>query len=38
MWSLVVPALLFLAAFTATYLLYRRFARQEEPRQPASRV
>ena len=26
-WTLVVPALLFSVAFLATYLLYRRFAR-----------
>ena len=28
LWSIVVPALLFLVAFAATYLLYRRFARR----------
>jgi len=27
-WTVVVPALLFLIAFAATYLLYRRFARR----------
>ena len=26
LWSVVVPALLFLVAFVATYLLYRRFS------------
>ena len=26
LWSVVVPALLFLLAFVATYLLYRHFA------------
>ncbi len=29
LWTLVVPALLFLVAFAATYLLYRRFSRPE---------
>jgi hypothetical protein len=29
-WSIVVPALLFLVACSATYLLYRRFARKLE--------
>lgn len=28
LWSVVVPALLFLLALTATWLLYRRFARK----------
>ncbi len=29
LWSVVIPALLFVVAFLATYLLYRRFAREE---------
>lgn len=31
-WSYVVPALLLLAAFLGTLLLYRHFAQQETPR------
>jgi hypothetical protein len=31
-WTLIVPALLFAASFLATFLLYRRFAREEERR------
>jgi len=30
LWTLVIPALLFAIAFLATFLLYRRFARQED--------
>ena len=30
LWTLVIPALLFALSFLATFLLYRRFARQEE--------
>jgi hypothetical protein len=29
-WTLVVPALLFAVSFLATFLLYRRFSRQED--------
>jgi len=29
-WTLIVPALLFAVSFLATFLLYRRFAREEE--------
>jgi hypothetical protein len=29
-WSIVVPAILFVLAFGATYLLYRHFARGQE--------
>jgi len=29
-WTVVVPAVLFLGSFLGTYLLYRRFSRKEE--------
>jgi len=29
-WTVVVPAVLLVGSFLATYLLYRRFAREEE--------
>lgn len=29
-WTVVVPAILFLGSFLGTYLLYRRFSKQEE--------
>jgi hypothetical protein len=29
-WTVVIPAILFLGAFLGTFLLYRRFARGEE--------
>jgi hypothetical protein len=29
-WTLVLPALLFAVSFLATFLLYRRFAREED--------
>jgi hypothetical protein len=29
-WTVVIPAILLLGAFLGTYLLYRRFAREEE--------
>ena len=29
-WTLIVPGLLFAVAFLATFLLYRRFAREED--------
>ncbi len=29
-WTVVIPALLFVGSFLGTYLLYRRFAREEE--------
>jgi len=28
-WTVVIPTILFLGAFLGTYLLYRRFAREE---------
>ena len=32
LWTIVVPAILFLVAFLATYLLYRRFSKEEVDR------
>ena len=29
-WTVVIPAILFLGSFLGTYLLYRRFAEKEE--------
>jgi hypothetical protein len=29
-WTVFIPAILLLGAFLGTYLLYRRFAREEE--------
>jgi hypothetical protein len=31
LWTLIVPAALFLVAFLATWALYRRFARDSKP-------
>lgn len=31
-WTLILPALLFAVSFLATFLLYRRFAREEDPK------
>jgi hypothetical protein len=30
LWTLVIPALLLVGSFLGTYLLYKRFAREEE--------
>jgi hypothetical protein len=30
LWTVVIPALLLIGSFLGTYLLYRRFAREEE--------
>ena len=29
LWTVVIPALLFVGSFLGTYLLYRRFSREE---------
>ena len=29
-WTVVIPAILFLGSFLGTYLLYRRFSREED--------
>ena len=31
LWTLVIPAVLFMGSFLGTYLLYKRFTREEGP-------